>query len=51
VAVFDPARIAGRSTCEDPHRYALGVSNVVVNGQGVVDGGDQSWCGSPGVCN
>jgi hypothetical protein len=39
VAVFDPARIADRSTYEDLHRYALGVSNVMVNGQVVVDGG------------
>jgi N-acyl-D-amino-acid deacylase len=39
VTVFDPARIADRSTYEEPHRYAAGVSTVVVNGQVVVDGG------------
>jgi N-acyl-D-aspartate/D-glutamate deacylase len=42
VAVFDPARIADRSTYEDPHRYAIGVSTVVVNGEVVIDGGDHT---------
>ena len=42
VVVFDPARIADRSTYEEPHRYAAGVSTVVVNGQVVVDGGDHT---------
>jgi N-acyl-D-aspartate/D-glutamate deacylase len=42
VAVFDPARIADRSTYADPHCYAVGVSTVVVNGQVVIDGGDHT---------
>jgi N-acyl-D-aspartate/D-glutamate deacylase len=42
VTVFDPARIADRATYEDPHRYAVGVSTVLVNGQVVVDGGDHT---------
>jgi N-acyl-D-aspartate/D-glutamate deacylase len=42
VTVFDRARIADRATYEDPHRYAAGVSTVVVNGQVVVDGGDHT---------
>jgi N-acyl-D-aspartate/D-glutamate deacylase len=42
VAVFDPARIADRSTYEEPHRYAVGVSTVVVNGEVVIDGGDHT---------
>ena len=42
VAVFDPARIADRSTYPDPHRYAVGISTVVVNGEVVVDGGDHT---------
>jgi N-acyl-D-amino-acid deacylase len=42
VTVFDPVRIADRSTYEEPHRYATGVSTVVVNGQVVVDGGDHT---------
>ena len=42
VVVFDPARVADRATYEEPHRYAAGVSTVVVNGQVVVDGGDHT---------
>ncbi len=42
VAVFDPARIADLATYDDPHRYAVGVSTVVVNGEVVVDGGDHT---------
>ena len=42
VVVFDSARIADRSTYEDPHRYAVGISTVVVNGQIVIDGGDHT---------
>ena len=42
VAVFDPARIADRSTYEEPHRYAVGISTVVVNGEVVIDGGDHT---------
>jgi N-acyl-D-aspartate/D-glutamate deacylase len=42
VTVFDPARIGDRSTYEEPHRYAAGVSTVVVNGEVVVDGGDHT---------
>jgi N-acyl-D-amino-acid deacylase len=32
VVVFDPATIADRSTYQEPHRYAVGVRDVVVNG-------------------
>jgi N-acyl-D-aspartate/D-glutamate deacylase len=42
VAVFDPSRIADTSTYEDPHRYATGVSTVLVNGEVVIDGGDHT---------
>ena len=42
VAVFDPDRIADRATYDDPHRYAVGVSMVVVNGEVVIDGGDHT---------
>jgi N-acyl-D-aspartate/D-glutamate deacylase len=42
VVVFDPARIADRATYEDPHRYAAGVSTVLVNGTVVIDGGDHT---------
>ncbi|MBM3218416.1 MAG: D-aminoacylase [Candidatus Rokubacteria bacterium] len=42
VAVFDPARIADLSTYPEPHRYAIGVSTVIVNGAVVIDGGDHT---------
>jgi N-acyl-D-aspartate/D-glutamate deacylase len=42
IAVFDPDRIADRASYEDPHRYAVGVSTVVVNGEVVIDGGDHT---------
>ncbi len=42
VAVFEPARIADQSTYPEPHRYATGVSTVIVNGEVVVDGGDHT---------
>jgi N-acyl-D-amino-acid deacylase len=42
LAVFDPDRIADRATYDDPHRYAVGVSTVVVNGEVVVEGGDHT---------
>jgi N-acyl-D-aspartate/D-glutamate deacylase len=42
VAVFDPDRIADRATYDDPHRYAVGISTVVVNGEIVIDGGDHT---------
>ena len=42
VTVFDPARIADQSTYPEPHRYATGVSTVVVNGEVVIDGGDHT---------
>ena len=32
VIVFDPATIGDTSTYEDPHHFAAGISNVIVNG-------------------
>jgi N-acyl-D-amino-acid deacylase len=42
VTVFDADRIRDVATYEDPHRYAVGVSTVVVNGEVVIDGGDHT---------
>jgi N-acyl-D-amino-acid deacylase len=33
IVVFDPAAIQDHATYVDPHRYATGVSHVIVNGQ------------------
>ena len=40
VVVFDPAAIADRATFASPHELSVGVSEMVINGQVVVSGGD-----------
>jgi N-acyl-D-amino-acid deacylase len=42
ITVFDPATVADHATYDDPHRYATGVSTVVVNGTVVIDAGDHT---------
>ena len=42
VTVFDPATIAERATFDNPHRYAAGISTVLVNGVVVIDGGEHA---------
>ena len=39
VVAFDPDRVLDVATYDDPHRYALGIPHVVVNGRVVIDGG------------
>jgi N-acyl-D-amino-acid deacylase len=39
LVVFDPATIKDTATFEKPHQYAIGVRDVVVNGEFVLDGG------------
>lgn len=36
ITVFDPATIADQATFVDPHRYAVGVRHVVVNGAPII---------------
>jgi dihydroorotase/N-acyl-D-amino-acid deacylase len=39
IAIFDPATVADRATFEQPHQYAVGVTQVIVNGQVAFDDG------------
>jgi N-acyl-D-aspartate/D-glutamate deacylase len=39
VVVFDPDTVIDTATYEDPHRFAKGISYVLVNGEIVIDRG------------
>src|SRR5438874_270840 len=39
IAVFDPVTVADRATFEQPHQYAVGVTQVIVNGHVVFEDG------------
>jgi N-acyl-D-aspartate/D-glutamate deacylase len=39
VAVFDPETVADRATYTDPHQYAVGIEDLLVNGVPVIRGG------------
>jgi N-acyl-D-amino-acid deacylase len=42
VVVFDPATIADRATYDNPHRYAVGMKHVFVNGIQVLKNGEHT---------
>jgi N-acyl-D-amino-acid deacylase len=42
MVVFDPARIQDHATFEQPHQYATGVSDVLVNGVAVIRSGEHT---------
>jgi N-acyl-D-amino-acid deacylase len=42
VVVFDPAKIIDHATFAEPHQYATGVSDVLVNGAAVLRGGEHT---------
>jgi N-acyl-D-amino-acid deacylase len=42
VVVFDPATVKTHATREDPKQYPVGIDYVIVNGQVVIDGGENT---------
>lgn len=42
IAIFNPSTIEDKATYEDPHRYAVGVEHVLVNGQQVLYYGEHT---------
>jgi N-acyl-D-amino-acid deacylase len=42
IAIFDPAKVADRATYETPHRYAVGMRHVFVNGVQVLRDGEHT---------
>ena len=40
--MFDPRRVADQATYDDPHRYAVGVEHVLVNGSLVIKDGEHT---------
>jgi N-acyl-D-amino-acid deacylase len=42
VVAFSPERVADPATYEDPHRYARGISHVIVNGRMVIKDGEHT---------
>jgi N-acyl-D-aspartate/D-glutamate deacylase len=42
LVAFSPERVADMATYEDPHRYAVGIPHVVVNGRIVLKDGEHS---------
>ena len=48
IVVFDPAKIADKATYEAPMQYAVGVSDVLVNGVPVIKDGEHTGA-TPGM--
>lgn len=42
VVIFDPDTIADRATYAEPHQYAVGVRDVIVNGEFALRDGDHT---------
>ena len=42
IAIFDPATVRDKATCQEPHQYAEGFSYVLVNGQVIVENGQMT---------
>ncbi|MEJ2162742.1 MAG: D-aminoacylase, partial [Robiginitalea sp.] len=42
IVVFDAGEVTDHATFEEPHQYATGVSNVIVNGTEVIRDGEHT---------
>jgi N-acyl-D-aspartate/D-glutamate deacylase len=42
IVVLDPATVADRATFQEPHQYAAGIEQVIVNGTVVVRDGEHT---------
>jgi N-acyl-D-amino-acid deacylase len=42
LVIFDPGTIADRATYDNPHQYAIGVKDVLVNGIRVIENGEHT---------
>jgi N-acyl-D-amino-acid deacylase len=42
IVVFDPDRVKAMATKEEPKQYPVGIDHVIVNGQVVIDDGDNT---------
>lgn len=41
ITIFDPRTVSAPATRQDPKRFPVGIEDVIVNGQVVVDGNTQ----------
>ena len=48
IAIFDPSTVRDRATFEQPHQYAEGVTQVIVNGQIAFENGKMTGGAGPG---
>lgn len=42
ITIFDPATVSDKATFEDPSQYAVGIPYVIVNGEVVIDKGENT---------
>jgi len=49
LVVFDPGTVRDEATFDDPHRYPIGIRDVLVNGTFVVEGGEHTGARPGGV--
>jgi N-acyl-D-aspartate/D-glutamate deacylase len=42
IVIFDPAKVLDMATYEEPHQYAVGYQDVIVNGLVVFENGEMT---------